>query len=360
MYNEKSSVPVLATQLWVESQQAADALNEILTTLAESDPQLCYDFTTAAPNIILSGAGELHLQKTLIHLRTVCPFAIQTSAPYALYRETVSAKSYAEPVGMVRSANKVNQFFAYAEPLSDALVEALEQGALSNLSKPALAAYLQNQHGWNATQAHHVWRWGPRQNPTNCLVDGTNGKVEIPDEVRKDCLLAFEDICQAGALAEEPLRGVKVVITNTHLSLAARQRGGSQIIPAIRRLIMGLQLISCPRLVEAVYTLDINTQASNAAAIRDILARRQAIDVHFDQDENLRFYLPVAASLGLADELAAVLTPTCQADLTFTHWQTINYSPFEPSVSTQYIREIRSRKGLTESPYHIANYLDKP
>lgn len=255
MYIEKSSVPVMAVTLSITDPQTRAALNASLDKLIQTDNQLAtYPARYKENEVILGGAGELHLQKTLTQLRALCP-AIQVSAPYVLYRETVFEKSDSNIVALSKSPNKANLFYGYAEPLSKALMDAIDQGAILNLSESECAAYLHNQHGWNLQEAQKIWSWGPTQNATNCLIDGTKGIAPIPDQVKQDCISAFKEVCQAGVLAEELLRGVKFVITNAILASTDRQRSFSQINPTFQRFIRGLQLISVPRLLEAYYLL---------------------------------------------------------------------------------------------------------
>ena len=60
-----------------------------------------------------------------------------------------------------------------------------------------------------------------------------------------------------GALCEENMRAVRFDIHDVTLHTDAIHRGGGQIIPTARRVLLACQLTAQPRLMEPVYLVEI-------------------------------------------------------------------------------------------------------
>jgi len=80
-------------------------------------------------NIVVSGAGELHLEIILKDLQDeYCKgIKIQTSTPAVTFMECVTTKSQ---MCLAKSPNKLNRVIASVEPLNEDLVKAIESGQI--------------------------------------------------------------------------------------------------------------------------------------------------------------------------------------------------------------------------------------
>lgn len=94
--------------------------------LSKSDPLVvCTNDTETGENII-AGSGELHVQVCLKDLcEEFAQIEIIKSDPIVAYRETVRQKSRTV---MAKSNNNHNRLYCYAEPLSEELTKAVENG----------------------------------------------------------------------------------------------------------------------------------------------------------------------------------------------------------------------------------------
>lgn len=108
-------------------------------------------------------------------LRTVyCPnIEFTTSEPVVPLRETVTTESTI--ICLKKSPNKHNRLFAKAQPLSTELCDAIEANKINILDdNKERAKYLAEVAGWDVNEAKNkVWFFGPEDEPTNTVVDGT-------------------------------------------------------------------------------------------------------------------------------------------------------------------------------------------
>ena len=77
----------------------------------------------------------------------------------------------------------------------------------------------------------------------NLITDVTKG-IQHLHEAKELLKQAFEEVCQAGPKAAEPLQGVKVRLVDAKLHEDAIHRGPAQLIPAMRNAIYGAMTVS--------------------------------------------------------------------------------------------------------------------
>lgn len=78
--------------------------------------------------LVLAGAGELHLEVAVSAITAIAGFTPTSSTPVVTYRETVTS---AGPVVLAKSSNKLNRLFIQALPVRGDLVAALEDGRVN-------------------------------------------------------------------------------------------------------------------------------------------------------------------------------------------------------------------------------------
>ena len=88
------------------------------------------------------------------------------------FRETVDAKGQQDC--LAKSANKHNRIYSGAEPITEELVQAIEDGKLNPRDDVKIRGkYLADNHGWDAGDARKIWAFGPDGSGPNIIVDDT-------------------------------------------------------------------------------------------------------------------------------------------------------------------------------------------
>jgi len=78
--------------------------------------------------MIVAGAGELHLEIFLNDLKELSGVEFTKSDPAVSYKETILGASEQSVLG--KSPNKHNRLWFKAEPLSDGMADAIDNGEL--------------------------------------------------------------------------------------------------------------------------------------------------------------------------------------------------------------------------------------
>ena len=93
--------------------------------------------------------------------------------------------------------------------------------------------------GWDAGHAKRIWAWygddDGESGPTNVLVDCTTSAQHLP-HIKANVINAFKQVCDAGAVAGERLRGVRFDIMDALVHRDSSHRGPDQIVPAAKRV----------------------------------------------------------------------------------------------------------------------------
>ena len=329
---------------------------------------------------VLLGTGELYLDCVMYDLREVySDTEVKVADPIVAFRETVvetsSLKCFAE------TANKRNKLTFIAEPLDDGLAEKLEVGKVNpGWDKKKLGRFFQTQYNWDLLSSRSVWAFGDSPaRGTNILMDDT-----LPSEVDKlllnscksSIVQGFQWATREGPLCEEPVRGTKIKILDIILADKPLHRGGGQIIPTVRRTVHSSLLTATPRLMEPVYSLQIQCPGSIIDSIQPLLTRRRG---HIVQDRpisgstlfNVKAFLPVLDSFGFETDLRTFTQGQAMVFSTFDHWsvvpgdpldKSIIFHPLEPSPPQFLARELliktRRRKGLSED-VSVSKFFDE-
>lgn len=99
--------------------------------------------------------------------------------------------------------------------------------------------------------------------------------MQYLNEIKDSVVGAFRWGSEEGPLCGEPLRGVRINITDVTLHADAIHRGGGQILPIVRRMTHACVLAGSPRLVEPVYLVEIVTTQTMAGQIYSVIERRR-------------------------------------------------------------------------------------
>jgi len=351
----------------VDVKNASDLpkLMEGLKRLAKSDP-LVLTYTSPSGEHIVAGAGELHLEICIKDLRDdfMKGAPIVEGKPVVNFCETVTQETDITCVS--KSPNKHNRIYLTAQPMSEELTCAIDDGDITwDMESKLRARTLADKYDWDITDARKMWTFGcPPDGVPNTLVDQTKGCSYL-HEIKDSCVGAFIQVTAAGILCEEALRGIRFDLQDVVLHADAIHRGAGQIMPPFKRAMYACQIRSSPALMEPMYICDITVPAPALNGVYSTLnARRGQIEGKTDRAgtplTNIRAFLPVLESFGFTQLLRQNTSGQAFPQLRFSHWSAISGSPYdEGSFAEKTALGVRARKGLKPDMPDFADYFDK-
>lgn len=267
-----------------------------------------------------------------------------------------------------------------AEPLDKGIAEDIESGKVS-IKQPVrlLGKYFQDNYHWDLLASRNIWAFGPDDSGPNILVNDT-----LPSEVDKKLLgqiresvqQGFQWATREGPLCDEPIRNVKFRLLDAMIADQAIYRGGGQIIPTSRRVAYSSFLTATPRLMEPVYSVEIQAPADCVSVVYNVLSKRRG---HVVQDipkagsplYTVKAFLPVVDSVGFESDIRLSTQGQAFCQQMFDHWQIVpgdpldttqKVRPLEPAMGPQLARDFcvktRRRKGLNVE-VSATRYMDK-
>lgn len=353
-------------------------LVEGLRRVSKSYPLAVTKVEESGEHVVL-GTGELYLDVLLHDLRTLfSDIEVKVSDPVVTFNETVVDSSSLACTS--QTANKRNQLSVLAEPLDEGIAQDMERQYvdLALHSKQDVHNFFQTHHGMDALTCHNIWAFGPGDHDTNLLVNHslpseTNQKLLF--NVKDSIVQGFKWGTREGPLCDEPIRNVKFRLLGAQLAGEAIHRGGGQVIPAMRRAVYSSFLMASPRLMEPVFTTEIQAPADCIEAVHKVLSRRRGHVVSDTPKPGTPFYtikafLPVMDSFGFETDLRSYTLGQVFCQQVFDHWavvpgdpldRSVILHPLEPSpilaLARDFMVKTRRRKGLIEE-VSVNKYLD--
>ena len=95
------------------------------------------------------------------------------------------------------------------------------------------------------------------------------------NELKESIVSSFQWASKQGILCDENMRGMRFNIFDCELHADAIHRGGGQIMPAARRLFYALELLSCPTLVEPIFSCEITAPSDCMGGVYQSLNQRR-------------------------------------------------------------------------------------
>merc|ERR1712153_43637 len=92
---------------------------------------------------------------------------------------------------------------------------------------------------------------------------------------RESIVQGFQWGTREGPLCDEPIRNVKFKILDAVIANEPIHRGSGQIIPTARRVAYSAFLMATPRLMEPIFSVEIQAPADTIAPIYTVLGRRR-------------------------------------------------------------------------------------
>ncbi|PTB38343.1 hypothetical protein M441DRAFT_82508 [Trichoderma asperellum CBS 433.97] len=251
--------------------------------------------------------------------------------------------------------------------------------------------------------------FGPRRTGPNLLIDATkdgilpkifatakapDAKSESEDKLHPSHLsdkitYAFQLGTAQGPLCNEPMQGIAVFIEDVSFNLSeddtsARDklnRLTGEVIKAFQSSLRAAFLDWSPRLMLAMYTVEIQTSTEVLGRVYDVLTRRRGRVVSEAMKEGTPFFtiqamLPVAESFGFADEMRKRTSGAAQPQLIFAGFEILDEDPFwvpfteddledlgeladKENVAKRYMDGVRKKKGLLVEGRTVARDAEK-
>ena len=346
------SEPVITIAVEPKHPKDLPLLMEAMNKLSIEDPNLTATINKETGEYLLSGMGELHLEIAIKFLQDYGGgLEIIASKPIVVYRESVAGKG---ALALAKSPNGLNRFLVQVEPLEEKVIKMIEGGEISEeMGLKQIGKTLFEEAGWKAEEARNIWAIDEHK---NMMVDATKG-VQNLGEARETIIAGFKWACRAGPLCEEPLRGVKVKLVDVQLHEDPVHRGPAQIMPAIRRAILGSFLTAKPVLLEPVYKIGVSVPARWVGECLSIITKRRGKIVASDHRGILTMitgYIPVAETFGLSAEMRSATSGHAFWQCTFDHWEKV-----PENIAKEVIRQIRERKGLPPETPTANMFIEK-
>ena len=335
--------PVITKSIQPVSQQDIPKLVEILRKVAKEDPSIKVEINQETGENLISGMGELHLEIIENRIITERKFAIKTSAPIVVYRESILKKAPQDFEG--KSPNKHNKLYFIVEPLPAEIQELIRNGHLPEgrvkkknleMRDKLVATGMETKVADKVKDIFHG----------NLFLDGTRGIVYIT-EIMELVLDMFEDVMNQGPLAREPCVNVMVTLTDCKLHEDAIHRGPGQMYPAVREGIKGAMMTASPVIFEPKQIMMFDAPEEYVGEISKLIAnkRGQMLDMTTEYGTaQVKAKMPVGEMFGFESELRSATEGRGTSSIVDQLFEKLP-EELQPKI----IGQIRSRKKLSEN-----------
>merc|ERR1712051_992391 len=354
--------PVVRVAVEVKNASDLPKLVEGLKKLSKSDP-LVVCTTEESGEHVIAGCGELHVEICLKDLReeyAQCEFTV--SDPVVSYRETVGELS--SVTCLAKSPNKHNRLYFTAEPMSDELCAAIEDGkAGPKAEAKERAKFMREKFDWDENAARKIWCWGPETEGANVVVDQTSA-VQYLLEIKEHVNSAFQWATKEGPLCEENMRGIRFNIMDVTLHTDSIHRGAGQIMPPTRRVCFAAELTAKPTLQEPVFLVEITCPQEAMSGVYNCMNLRRGCVFEENPREGtpliqVKAHLPVSESFGFVAALRQQTSGQAFPQCVFDHWENMPGDCMAEGKMQDLVLAVRKRKNIKVEMPKLGDYLDK-
>ncbi|MFH1623097.1 MAG: elongation factor EF-2 [Candidatus Aenigmatarchaeota archaeon] len=328
----------------VEPKNAMDLpkLVSTLKQLSREDNTLKIKINQETGEYLISGLGELHIESKVERKLKDMGLDVEMSKPIVVYREAIFKQS---PEVEGRSPNKHNKFVIVAEPVDEAVMKAMNEGAIPS-------EFEQKKKKTDVTE--NLVKLGMKSDEARDLVfihnkcmlfDDTKG-VQYLNEVMELVKEAFTSMMDEGPLCKEPCTGVKIVLNDAELHEDPVHRGPGQIIPAFRATLKKALMKSDVTLLEPKQSIRIDIPEELIGAVtREVENRRgQVLDISIERGAAIiTAKMPIADMFGFDATLKSVTSGRG-----FYSMIEIVFEKLPADLRDKAIDVVRKRKGLAE------------
>ena len=339
--------PVMTMAIEPKYSRDLPKLISVLRKLSIEDPNLVTKIDEESGEYLISGMGQLHLEIATTWI-TKTGLEIVESQPIVIYRETIQGS--AGPFES-RSPNKHNRVFIAVDALDPEIVEMMRGGQIhEGMDKKELAKILRD-HGWDAEEARGIWSI---DNRGNIMTDVSKG-VQRLDQVKGSINIGFLDAMDQGPLAGEPVRGIKVKLTDATIHEDPVHYGPAQMIPSTRRGIFAAMLSAGCGLLEPLLKINIKIPVEVVGTVSSIISQKRGKILSVEQREYLTYVvgeLPASETFDLSEVVRSATAGRAFWGTEFSRWGVV-----PSSIQHQIVIDLRKRKGLSPEPPSVADLL---
>ncbi|KAI5457795.1 P-loop containing nucleoside triphosphate hydrolase protein [Mariannaea sp. PMI_226] len=264
------------------------------------------------------------------------------------------------------------------------------------------------REGWK-DRIDQIVAFGPRRTGPNLLLDATKdgifprafvaeksdstphmGETLHPSHLADKISYAFQLAAAQGPLCNEPIQGVAVFVEDVTINpaedeaISARENLGrltGEIIKTFQSALRTGFLDWSPRLMLAMYSVEIQASTEVLGRVYDVITRRRGRVVAETMKEGTPFFtiqavLPVAESFGFADDMRKRTSGAAQPQLIFAGFEILDEDPFwvpfteddledlgefgdKENVAKRYMDGVRRKKGLLVGGRNVATDAEK-
>ena len=348
------SDPVVTVAVEPKSMKDLPKFIDALRSLAKSDASLKVTTNQETGEALLAGMGELHLEITVYRIEEEQNIKVSVSPPIVVYREGLQGSNRGRPFEG-KSPNRHNRFFFEVEPLTPEVVAALRAGEFKEGTvRPNDGKEVGNKFGALGMDKD-LMRKIYAINGTNVLVNDTKG-IQGLHETRELIIEAFNEVCVKGPIADEPVQGMFVRLTDAKLHEDAIHRGPAQTIPAVRNGLKGAMMRAKTIILEPMQKAFVSVPNDWLGQVtREVTNRRGIIEDMPSEGEvtTVVGVLPIAETFGFSNDIRA-------ASQGRAVWNTENlgFEMLPPQLFDKVVAQIRTRKGLKPEPNSESYYSD--
>ena len=348
------SDPVVTVAVEPKSMKDLPKFIDALRSLAKSDASLKVTTNQETGEALLAGMGELHLEITVYRIEEEQNIKVSVSPPIVVYREGLQGSNRGRPFEG-KSPNRHNRFFFEVEPLTPEVVAALRSGEFKEGTvRPNDGKEVGNKFGALGMDKD-LMRKIYAINGTNVLVNDTKG-IQGLHETRELIIEAFNEVCVKGPIADEPVQGMFVRLTDAKLHEDAIHRGPAQTIPAVRNGLKGAMMRAKTIILEPMQKAFVSVPNDWLGQVtREVTNRRGIIEDMPSEGEvtTVVGVLPIAETFGFSNDIRA-------ASQGRAVWNTENlgFEMLPPQLFDKVVAQIRTRKGLKPEPNSESYYSD--
>uniref|UniRef100_K3WMC9 Tr-type G domain-containing protein n=1 Tax=Globisporangium ultimum (strain ATCC 200006 / CBS 805.95 / DAOM BR144) TaxID=431595 RepID=K3WMC9_GLOUD len=352
---------------------------EGLRKISKSYPLVRTKVEESGEHVILC-AGELASDCILHDLRRMySEIEIKVADPVVAFCETVAETSSVQC--FAETPNRKNKLTMISEPLDNGLAQDIESGIIQlDMDRKDIVGFFQSKYSWDVLAARSVWAFGPESNGPNVLLDdtlSTEVNKKSLGQIKDSIVQGFQWSCREGPLCDEPIRNTKFKILDATIASEPIHRGGGQVIPTSRRVAYSAFLTATPRILEPIYSIEIQCPADTVSSLYQVLSRRRG---HITHDApkagsplyTVRGFVPVIESFGLETDLRVFTQGQAFITQVFDHWAVVPGDPLDTNVvlrplepapvndlAREFMIKTRRRKGLSED-VNVSKYFDEP
>ena len=348
------SDPVVTVAVEPKSMKDLPKFIDALRSLAKSDASLKVTTNQETGEALLAGMGELHLEITVYRIEEEQNIKVSVSPPIVVYREGLQGSNRGRPFEG-KSPNRHDRFFFDVEPRTPEVDAALRAGEFKEGTvRPNDAKEVGNKFG-TLGMDKDLMRKIYAINGTNVLVNDTKG-IQGLHETRELIIEAFNEVCVKGPIADEPVQGMFVRLTDAKLHEDAIHRGPAQTIPAVRNGLKGAMMRAKTIILEPMQKAFVSVPNDWLGQVtREVTTRRGIIEDMPREGEvtTVVGVLPIAETFGFSNDIRA-------ASQGRAVWNTENlgFEMLPPQLFDKVVAQIRTRKGLKPEPNSESYYSD--